>query len=139
MQPKQKAFIGVKYFFSFSVKVETLLSTAFIISPLPAIAQKIPISNDGIFLESASVRYNGKFVYFQTEKLNMFYRYGDVRRTVVDHVMDCRTGYWQISRAIGYTDSYIEPNVDLTGELQGKTFFAEPGTPSGNLYKALCR
>jgi hypothetical protein len=141
MPSKQPTISVVINFASFSAKLFTLLIANVFINSVPALAQKIPISNDGIFLESSSVEYKGKFVYFQTETINQYVSWGngDVRRTVVNHVMDCKTGYWQITRAIGYRDSFTEPNIDFTDEFQGRTFFAEPNTPFGNVYQALCR
>ncbi|BAY60669.1 hypothetical protein NIES22_07280 [Calothrix brevissima NIES-22] len=139
MPLKQPTRSVVVKFTSFPVKLVTLLIATVVIPPVPVLAEKIPISNDGVYLESTSIEYRGKFVYFQTETMNMFAAFGDVRRTVVNHVMDCKTGYWQITTAIGYRDSFTEPNIDLTDEFQGKTFFAEPNTPFGNIYHALCR
>ncbi|NJL78355.1 MAG: DUF2163 domain-containing protein [Richelia sp. SL_2_1] len=143
MQPKKSALVVATSFTSLFVRMAALLSASVILSPLPALAEKIPVFSDGrlneIFLESASVRYKGKFVYFQTEKFNMFAGYEKPRLMVVNHVMDCETGNWQITRAIGRVFSYTTPDVDLTSEFQGKTFFAEPGTASGILYKTLCR
>ncbi|QIR39103.1 hypothetical protein HCG51_21920 [Tolypothrix sp. PCC 7910] len=140
LQQKSNIYVYVIVkFTSFSAKLFTLLIAPVLINPVAALAEKIPISDDGIYLESTSVGYRGKFVYFQTETINMFAGFGDVRRTIASHVMDCKTGYWQITTAIGYRDSFTEPNLDLTDEFQGRTFFAEPNTPFGNVYQTLCR
>lgn len=143
MQPKQTALVVAAPFISLFVRMTALLSAFIILCPLPALARKIPVFNDGrlneIFLESASVRYKGKFVYFQTEKIDVFAGYENPRRIVVNHVMDCETGYWQITRAIGHMESWTEDDIDLTSEFRGKTFFAEPNSASGILYKNLCR
>lgn len=142
MQPKQPLVVAIS-FTNLFIKLTALLSAAVILSPLPALARKIPVFYDGrlnnIFLESTSVVYKGKFVYFQTENINPFAGFDGPRRTVVNHVMDCETGYWQITRAIGHIDSWTESDIDLTSEFRGKTFFAEPGSASGILYKTLCR
>lgn len=143
MQPKQTALVVSTSFIGLFVRMTALLSASIILCPLPAVARKIPVFNDGrldeIFLESSSVRYKEKFVYFQTEKINMSASYEEPRVMVVNHVMDCETGYWQITRAIGRVFSYTTPDVDLTSEFQGKTFFAEPNSASGILYKNLCK
>lgn len=138
---KQPTISIVINFANFSAKVFTLLMANIFINSVPALAQKIPISNDGLFLESSSVEHKGKFVYFQTEKLNGYASFGngDITRTVVKYIMDCKTGYWQVTNAIGYRDSFTDPNIDFTDEFQGKTFFAEPNTAFGNVYQALCR
>lgn len=153
MQPKQTALVVSTSFIGLFVRMTALLSASIILCPLPALAGKIPVSalvktppvfyNPGlasIFLETTSVVYKGKFVYFQTEKINSLTAFnGGPIRTTVNHVMDCETGNWQIIRAIGHMDSWTEDDIDLTSEFQGKTFFAEPGTASGILYKTLCR